>query len=116
MVNLEISEVGEVYKTALKGLLPNRKDWQRAKGSILRGSILGSLIGVLPGGGAVISSFAAYAVEKKLSKEPERFGQGAIEGVASPETANNAAATYYCHDFRAYSRKFYATVSLYVGW
>jgi putative tricarboxylic transport membrane protein len=60
---------------------------------MVRGSILGSLIGVLPGGGAVISSFVAYALEKRVSKHPERFGKGAIEGVLAPETANNSAAT-----------------------
>ena len=58
---------------------------------MLRGTALGSVLGVLPGGGAALSSFAAYAVEKKLSKSPERFGRGAIEGVAAPEAANNAA-------------------------
>jgi len=60
---------------------------------MLRGSVLGALIGVLPGGGAVISSFVAYALEKRISQHPERFGKGAIEGVMAPETANNAAAT-----------------------
>ena len=60
---------------------------------VLRGSLLGFVIGVLPGGGSIISSFMAYAIEKKISKTPERFGNGAIEGVASPESANNAAST-----------------------
>ena len=58
---------------------------------ILRGSVLGFFLGILPGGGAIISSFASYAIEKKISKHPERFGKGAIEGVAGPESANNAA-------------------------
>ena len=93
LINLETPETRDVYKTALKGLFPNLKDWRRAWASVLRGSIVGSLIGILPGGGAVISSFASYAVEKRVSKHPERFGKGAIEGVAGPETANNAAAT-----------------------
>jgi putative tricarboxylic transport membrane protein len=57
-----------------------------------RGTVLGFFLGVLPGGGAVISSFASYALEKRISKTPERFGRGAIEGVAGPEAANNAAA------------------------
>jgi putative tricarboxylic transport membrane protein len=93
LLNLETPEVREVFKTALKGLLPNLEDWRRSWAPIVRGSILGAFIGVLPGGGAVISSFAAYAVEKRVSKHPERFGKGAIQGVAAPETANNAAAT-----------------------
>jgi putative tricarboxylic transport membrane protein len=93
LINLEAPEVREVFKTSLKGLLPNLQDWKRCWGSMVRGSILGSFIGVLPGGGAVISSFVAYAVEKRISKHPEEFGKGAIEGVMAPETANNAAAT-----------------------
>jgi putative tricarboxylic transport membrane protein len=93
LINLEAPEVREIYKASLKGLLPNLEDWRRGWASMIRGSILGSLIGVLPGGGAVISSFIAYALEKRVSKHPERFGKGAIEGVMAPETANNAAAT-----------------------
>ena len=60
--------------------------------AVLRGTALGSILGVLPGGGALLAAFAAYTLEKKLSKTPERFGKGAIEGVASPEAANNSAA------------------------
>jgi len=93
LINLEAPEVREVFKTSLKGLLPNIDDWRRCWKGMVRSSILGALIGVLPGGGAVISSFVAYAVEKRLSKYPERFGKGVIEGVMAPETANNAAAT-----------------------
>ncbi|MGD0784126.1 MAG: tripartite tricarboxylate transporter permease, partial [Candidatus Aminicenantales bacterium] len=91
--NLEAPEVRDVFKTALKGLLPTREDWRQCWAAVLRGSLFGFFIGVLPGGGAIISSFAAYAVEKRLSKHPERFGKGAIEGVAAPESANNAAST-----------------------
>jgi putative tricarboxylic transport membrane protein len=91
--NLEAPEVRDIFQTALKGLLPTREDWRRCWASVVRGSLLGFFIGVLPGGGAIISSFMAYAVEKRISKHPERFGQGAIEGVAAPESANNAAAT-----------------------
>jgi putative tricarboxylic transport membrane protein len=93
LINLEAPEVRDVFKATLKGILPTREDWRRSGGSMLRGAVLGSFIGVLPGGGAVISSFVAYALEKRISKHPERFGKGAIEGVMAPETANNAAAT-----------------------
>ena len=93
LMNLEAPEERDIFKTALKGLFPTWDDWKRAWGSVLRGSILGFFIGILPGGGAIISSFAAYAVEKHFSKHPEEFGQGAIEGVAAPESANNAAST-----------------------
>ncbi|TJY69147.1 tripartite tricarboxylate transporter permease [Arthrobacter sp. CAU 1506] len=72
---------------------PSRKDLKQSAGAIGRGSVLGFFLGILPGGGATISSLAAYAVEKKRAKNPERFGKGAVEGVAGPETANNAAAT-----------------------
>ena len=72
---------------------PSRKDLRQSSGAIGRGSIIGFVLGVLPGGGAVLSSIVAYAVEKRRSKTPERFGRGAVEGVAAPETANNAAAT-----------------------
>ena len=75
----------------LRGLLPDRKDWRRSAMPIGRGTILGFLLGILPGGGAVISSIMSYALEKKISKNPERFGKGAIEGVAGPESANNSA-------------------------
>jgi putative tricarboxylic transport membrane protein len=92
-VNLGSRANQEIFKTSLKGVLPSRDDWRRSWAPILRGSLLGFVIGVLPGGGAVISSFMAYAIEKKISRHPEMFGNGAIEGVASPESANNAAST-----------------------
>jgi putative tricarboxylic transport membrane protein len=76
----------------ISGLMPTRDDWRRSAWPITRGSLLGFVLGILPGGGAVIASFLAYGVEKRLSKTPERFGKGAIEGVAAPEAANNAAA------------------------
>lgn len=91
--NLETPEIRDIFKTPLKGLLPTLEDWRQCWASVLRGSLLGFFIGVLPGGGAIISSFASYAVEKRVSKHPERFGKGAIEGVAAPESANNAAST-----------------------
>ncbi len=90
--NIEKSlEKRSIFRTDIKGLFPNWQDWKDSTMPILRGSILGFLLGILPGGGAVISSFAAYGIEKKLSKHPEKFGTGAIEGVAGPESANNAA-------------------------
>lgn len=92
LINLEGDLKREIFKTHIKNLWPSLKDWTQAKWAIMRGSIIGFLLGILPGGGAVISTFVAYAVEKKVAREPQRFGKGAIEGVASPESANNAAA------------------------
>jgi len=93
LVNVERVRKTEVFQTKILGLLPNREEWRASAAPIARGSLLGFFIGVLPGGGAIISSFISYALEKKLSKHPERFGKGAIEGVAAPEAANNSAAT-----------------------
>jgi len=90
--NLEESLEREVFKAHVKNLWPSLKDWIEAKWAIVRGSLIGFVLGILPGGGAVIATFVSYAVEKKVAKHPERFGKGAIEGVASPESANNAAA------------------------
>lgn len=73
-------------------LMPTRQELRRSVGPITRGTVLGSLLGVLPGGGSLLSSFASYSLEKRLSKHPEQFGHGAIEGVAGPESANNAGA------------------------
>jgi putative tricarboxylic transport membrane protein len=80
------------YGRSLLDLLPNRQDWKDSAAPIGRGTVLGFFLGLLPGGGALISSFMSYLLEKRISKTPERFGQGAIEGVAGPESANNAAA------------------------
>ncbi len=92
LINLEDTiKEKTVFKTSLSNLFPNREDWKRSIYPILRGSVLGFFLGVLPGGGAIISSFTSYAVEKRISRHPEEFGKGAIEGVAGPETANNAA-------------------------
>ena len=91
--NLEMSqESRDIVKGKIKGLMPTRQDLIDSSGAIARGTILGSLLGILPGGGAVVASFAAYTFEKRVSKHPERFGRGVIEGVAAPEAANNAAA------------------------
>jgi putative tricarboxylic transport membrane protein len=93
LTNLEKSEEIVVLKTRIKGILPNVKDWMDSKGAILRGAFLGFFLGILPGGGAIISTFLSYALEKRLSKYPEKFGTGVIEGVAGPESANNAATS-----------------------
>jgi putative tricarboxylic transport membrane protein len=92
MLNLEQPLKREIYRAKIKGLLPTFQDWMAAKGAILRGSFVGFFLGILPGGGAVLASFASYAIEKRFSKYPEKFGTGVIEGVAGPEAANNAAA------------------------
>jgi putative tricarboxylic transport membrane protein len=76
----------------VRNVLPTREDWRRSRMPIMRGSLIGFLIGVLPGTGATIASFVSYIVEKKVSKHPQDFGKGAIEGVAGPEASNNAAA------------------------
>ena len=90
--NLKHSESRDLLKEKVTDFMPKKEDWKRGGPAAVRGTILGSFLGILPGGGAVISSFAAYAMEKKLSKNPQEFGKGAIEGVAGPESANNAGA------------------------
>jgi len=87
----EKTQAREILQTNIKGLFPTLRDWKDSLGAILRGSILGFFLGILPGGGAIVSSFLSYAMEKKISKHPEKFGTGIIEGVAGPESANNAA-------------------------
>jgi putative tricarboxylic transport membrane protein len=77
----------------LRDVLPSMADWARSRWSIARGTLLGFSLGVLPGAGPTVAAFLAYTVEKKVAKDPTRFGKGAIEGVAGPESANNAAAT-----------------------
>jgi putative tricarboxylic transport membrane protein len=92
LVNIERTfEKREIFKTTFRQMLPNREDWKASIGPIGRGTVVGFLIGLIPGPGAIIATLASYAVEKRVSKHPERFGKGAIEGVAGPETANNAA-------------------------
>ena len=92
LTNIESLVQRTVLKTRIRNLLPNREEWKRSIGPIIRGSILGFPLGILPGGGAIIASFLSYGVEKRISKHQEDFGKGAIEGVAGPETANNAGA------------------------
>jgi putative tricarboxylic transport membrane protein len=83
----------DVQKPKLRDLIPSRDEFRRSVGPIARGSLLGFLIGIIPGSAHIISSFVSYGIERRLSKSPERFGKGAIEGVAGPESANNAAAS-----------------------
>jgi TctA family transporter len=92
ILNLEQRDKGEVFTSKVSGLLPSASELRSSVWPVLRGTTLGSFLGILPGGGAVLASFSAYALEKKISKTPERFGKGAIEGVAGPEAANNAGA------------------------
>jgi putative tricarboxylic transport membrane protein len=84
---------GEVIRPKLRELWPNAKEWRDSGWPIARGTVMGFLIGIIPGSAHIISSFLSYAVEKKISKHPEEFGQGAVAGVAGPESANNAAST-----------------------
>jgi putative tricarboxylic transport membrane protein len=93
MINMSETGPRSVFTAHAKNLLPNRKDWAAAFWPIIRGTGIGFFLGILPGGGALLASFASYAVEKRVSKHPEEFGQGAIAGVAGPESANNAAST-----------------------
>ena len=83
----------EPIKARLSGLWPTRQDWRNSGGAIVRGTGIGFFVGMLPGAGATIASFLAYAVEKRVSRHPELFGTGVVEGVAAPESANNAAST-----------------------
>jgi putative tricarboxylic transport membrane protein len=90
--NLEQEETRVMTIKKVEGLMPTKEDLKRIVAPILRGTALGSILGILPGGGAMLSSFAAYSIEKKVSKNSANFGKGAIEGVAAPEAANNAGA------------------------
>jgi TctA family transporter len=92
VMNLEHKEKSDVYKERIGSVLPSRQDLRTCFWSIVRGTGLGSLLGILPGGGALLASFAAYMFEKKLAKPPRMFGEGDIRGVAAPESANNAGA------------------------
>ena len=91
LLNVEKGVHQEIFKAQLQGLFPNREQWKASAAPIARGTVLGFFLGILPGIGAIIPTFLSYALEKRLSKHPERFGTGIIEGVAAPESANNAA-------------------------
>ena len=82
----------EVFTKAVGGMMPTKEDFKLAWPAVLRGTALGLILGILPGGGALLASFAAYTLEKKVAKDPSKFGKGAIQGVAGPESANNAGA------------------------
>ncbi len=90
--NLEQREHRETFTNRVTNLFPTRDDFRRMIPAAMRGTVIGTVLGMLPGGGATLSSFASYTMEKKLSSRPEEFGKGAIEGVAGPEAANNAGA------------------------
>jgi len=92
IVNLEHREAREVFTNKVSGLWIKWKDFKQALPAIARGTLLGSGLGILPGGGALLSAFASYTLEKKIAKDPSQFGKGAIQGVAGPESANNAGA------------------------
>jgi putative tricarboxylic transport membrane protein len=91
LLNIEAGIKQELFETRISHLFPSARDWKDSAAPIARGSLIGFVLGILPGVGAIIPTFISYAVEKRVSKHPERFGQGAIEGVAGPESANNAA-------------------------
>ena len=92
ILNLERPEARAVLKTKIGSLWLTKEEFRRATPSVLRGTVLGSVLGILPGGGAALSAFGSYMLERKVSKYRHEFGNGAIEGVAGPESANNAAA------------------------
>ncbi|MFK8251823.1 tripartite tricarboxylate transporter permease [Ancylobacter terrae] len=92
VTNIERGTARDIFTNAVGKLRLSREDARAAAGASLRGTVLGSVLGVLPGGGGILASFSAYALEKKISRHPEKFGTGVIEGVAGPESANNAAA------------------------
>jgi putative tricarboxylic transport membrane protein len=91
--NLESKAGATLVSGKIGSLFPSRQDWKESGGPIARGSVIGFFVGLIPGGGAILASLMSYTLEKKLSKTPEKFGHGAIAGVAGPESANNSAAT-----------------------
>lgn len=92
LLNVERQIKRTLVVKRVKNLLPNKQDWKESSGPIARGTFVGFMVGILPGGGTVLSSFLSYAIEKKVSKKPEDFGKGSIAGLAGPEAANNAAS------------------------
>jgi TctA family transporter len=92
ITNLQKKEERELVTGVVGGLRLTRQEWREAAPAVVRGTLLGSILGILPGGGALLSSFASYSLEKRVARDPTRFGKGAIAGVAGPESANNAGA------------------------
>jgi putative tricarboxylic transport membrane protein len=92
VTNLELKEKREIFASKVGRLMPSEEDWRRMRNPILRGTLIGAALGILPGGGPLLASFGAYTLEKKVSPYGREFGTGAIEGVAAPEAANNAGA------------------------
>jgi putative tricarboxylic transport membrane protein len=92
LANLEMQSKGEVFQKRVSNLLPSLKDWKDSFWPIMRGTFIGFFIGLIPGGGGMASTFTSYSIEKRLSRHPDKFGRGAIEGVAGPEAANNACS------------------------
>jgi putative tricarboxylic transport membrane protein len=90
--NLEVQMKSEIFQKRVSHLLPSLKDWKDSIWPIIRGTFIGFFVGIIPGGGGIASTFASYTIEKRISKHPEKFGKGAIEGVAGPEAANNACS------------------------
>ncbi len=90
--NLEVEIKGKIFQKRAPNLLPSLKDWKDSFWPIIRGTVVGFFVGLMPGGGGIASTFASYSIEKRVSKHPEKFGKGAIEGVAGPESANNACS------------------------
>jgi putative tricarboxylic transport membrane protein len=93
LFNFERKYARAVIKTKIRQMFPSKLDWIASKWALARGTVVGFLVGILPGGGPVLAAFFSYGIEKRVSKEPQKFGTGAIEGVAGPESANNAAAS-----------------------
>jgi putative tricarboxylic transport membrane protein len=92
LINLEAQIRGDVFQKRVSNLLPSLKDWKDSLWPIIRGTFIGFVIGLIPGGGGMASTFTSYSMEKRISKHPEKFGTGTIEGVAGPEAANNACS------------------------
>ena len=93
LFNLERKQVRAIVQTKIRQMFPSKLDWIASRWALARGTVVGFLVGILPGGGPVLAAFFSYGIEKRVSKEPQKFGTGAIEGVAGPESANNAAAS-----------------------